>query len=189
MTAGRSTGIGRSKEDLTIMDRSIIRVRTTLVGLAAMAAIVVGACSSAATPAPAASSAVAPSAATSTAPSAAAPSSAATAVLSAATGSVGPYLTGANGMTLYTYKPDASNPGKSVCTGGCAATWPPFVVPAGQSPTAGAGVTGSIATIVRDDSSTQVTYKGLPVYYFTGDSAAGDTKGQGIGGIWFVVAP
>ncbi len=171
------------------MDRSNVRVRTTLVGLAAMAIVVVGACSSAATPAPVAPSAVAPPAATSAAPSTGASSPAATAVLNAASGSVGPYLTGVGGMTLYTYKPDASNPGKSVCTGGCAAAWPPFVVPAGQSPTAGAGVTGSIATIVREDGSTQVTYRGAPVYYYKGDSAAGDTKGQGVGGIWFVVAP
>ena len=170
-------------EDLADMDRSTNRVRASLSGLAVTAAIVLGACSSAATPPPAAT------AAASAAPSAAASSAASVATLVAATGSVGPYLTGANGMTLYTYKPDASSPGKSACNGTCAATWPPFEVAAGSTPTAGSGVTGAIATITRDDGSTQVTYKGAPLYYFKGDSAAGDTKGQGIGGIWFVVAP
>lgn len=165
------------------MHRSTIRVRATLGGLAVTAAIVLGACSSAATPPPAAT------AAASAAPSAAVSSAAGTATLAAATGSVGSYLTGANGMTLYTYKPDTSSPGKSTCNGTCAATWPPFEIAAGSTPTAGSGVTGAIATITRDDGSTQVTYKGAPLYYYRGDSAAGDTNGQGIQGVWFVVAP
>ncbi len=172
-------------EDLADMNRSTIRVLASLSGLAVTAAIVLGACSSAATAPPAAT------AAASAAPTAVAPSAAGAgvAVLAAATGSVGSYLTGANGMTLYTYKPDTSSPGKSACNGTCAATWPPFEVAAGSTPTAGSGVTGAIATITRDDGTTQVTYKGAPLYYFKGDSAAGDTKGQGIGGIWFVAAP
>lgn len=165
------------------MHRSTIRVRATLGGLAVTAAIVLGACSGAATPPPAAT------AAASAAPSAAASSAAGTATLAAATGSVGTYLTGANGMTLYTYKPDTSSPGRSACNGTCAATWPPFEIAAGSTPTAGSGVTGAIATITRDDGSTQVTYKGAPLYYYRGDSAAGDTNGQGIQGVWFVVAP
>ena len=50
-------------------------------------------------------------------------------------------------------------------------------------------MTGAIATITRDDGTSQVTYKGVPVYYFKGDAKAGDTSGQGTGGIWFVIAP
>jgi Secreted repeat of unknown function len=37
-----------------------------------------------------------------------------------------------------------------------------------------------------------VTYNGHPLYYFAGDKAAGDTKGQDLhnfGGGWYVVAP
>jgi predicted lipoprotein with Yx(FWY)xxD motif len=32
-----------------------------------------------------------------------------------------------------------------------------------------------------------VTYGGKPLYHFAGDTAAGDTKGQGLNGLWFVV--
>ncbi len=35
----------------------------------------------------------------------------------------------------------------------------------------------------------QVTYDDQPLYYFSGDSAPGDTKGQNLGKVWFVVAP
>ena len=43
--------------------------------------------------------------------------------------------------------------------------------------------------ISRDDGREQVTYNGLPLYYFANDKAPGDTKGQGVGGVWFVAAP
>ena len=45
-----------------------------------------------------------------------------------------------------------------------------------------------MASITRDDGSTQVTYDGWPLYYFKNDAAAGDTKGQGLGEVWFVAA-
>ena len=44
-----------------------------------------------------------------------------------------------------------------------------------------------LGTTMRDDGTTQVTYAGHPVYLYSGDSAAGDTNGQGIGGVWFAV--
>ena len=108
-------------------------------------------------------------------------------VVNVATGAVGSYLTGADGRTLYTFKPDG--PSKSACGDGCAQTWPPFTVGTSDSPTAGSGVTGTLTTFARDDGSTQVAYNGAPLYYFANDSAPGDTKGQGIGGNWFVAAP
>jgi predicted lipoprotein with Yx(FWY)xxD motif len=54
---------------------------------------------------------------------------------------------------------------------------------------AGAGVTGKLGTITRDDKSLQVTYNGLPLYYFKNDKAPGDTTGQGVGNAWSVVKP
>ena len=61
------------------------------------------------------------------------------------------------------------------------------------SPVAGEGVdTTLLGTITRDDGTIQVTYNGWPLYLFAGDSAAGDTNGQGIdefGGLWFLVSP
>ena len=50
--------------------------------------------------------------------------------------------------------------------------------PAGSTPVAGSGVAGTLATIPRDDGTLQVTYRGVPLYFFSGDTAAGDTKGH-----------
>jgi predicted lipoprotein with Yx(FWY)xxD motif len=108
-------------------------------------------------------------------------------VVKAATGSVGAYLTGEDGRTLYTFKPDSAN--TSTCTGGCAGSWPPFVVGAGDTLTAGSGVSGKLTTFARTDGSMQVAYNGAPLYYFASDAKAGDTNGQGVGGKWFVAAP
>jgi predicted lipoprotein with Yx(FWY)xxD motif len=104
-----------------------------------------------------------------------------------ASGSVGTYLTGEDGKTLYVFKKDSAN--TSVCEGGCAANWPPFTLDPGESTKAGAGVTGSLTTFTRTDGKKQVAYKGAPVYYFAGDAKAGDTNGQGVGGAWFVAQP
>jgi len=55
---------------------------------------------------------------------------------------------------------------------------------------AGEGVDATLlGTITRDDGSTQVTYNGWPLYYFHEDMAAGDTNGQGVEGVWFLVSP
>ena len=130
----------------------------------------------------------APSVEPSTAPASEAPSTAAkTYEVSAASGTVGSYLIGDNGMTLYTFKNDSA--GKSACSGQCATNWPPFGVTASDTVKAGAGVSGTFGTITRDDGSTQVTYNDAPLYYFAADKAPGDTTGQGVNNVWFVAAP
>jgi predicted lipoprotein with Yx(FWY)xxD motif len=108
-------------------------------------------------------------------------------VVNAVSGSVGAYLTGDDGRTLYTFKPDSAN--TSACTGACATTWPPFAIATGDTPTAGSGVPGTLTTFARADGSMQVAYNGAPLYYFAGDAKAGETGGQGVGGVWFVAAP
>jgi predicted lipoprotein with Yx(FWY)xxD motif len=100
----------------------------------------------------------------------------------------GSALAGDDGMTLYTFDNDTT-PGTSACTGDCATNWPAFTVDEGEQATAGDGVTGEIGTITRDDGSTQVTYNDKPLYYFSGDSAAGDSNGDGVGGVWHIAAP
>jgi predicted lipoprotein with Yx(FWY)xxD motif len=90
-------------------------------------------------------------------------------------------LTNAKGFTLYWFVPDTST--KSNCNGGCASFWPPVKGPA----TAGSGVTGKLATIKRDDGSTQASYDGHPLYTYVADTAPGQAKGNGInvsGGVW-----
>lgn len=98
---------------------------------------------------------------------------------------LGTFLVDAQGMTLYFNKQDT--PGVSTCTGACAATWLPVLV-SGSTPTAGKGVKASlVGMFTRPDGTQQATYKGLPLYYFSGDQKPGDVKGQGIGGQWSVV--
>ena len=110
-------------------------------------------------------------------------------VVKTASGSVGTYLTGEGDMTLYTFKNDTKDAGMSTCSGGCATAWPPFVTEGDEKATAGDGVTGSLGTITRDDGTTQVTYNGMPLYYFANDKASGDTAGQGLNDLWFVAQP
>ena len=98
---------------------------------------------------------------------------------------VGAVLTGPTGMTLYYFTTDTS--GSTSCTGQCATVWPPLVVPTGSTPALPSGASGTLATIKRPDGTTQVTYKGHPLYYYQGDTAAGQDKGQGVDGTWFVL--
>jgi predicted lipoprotein with Yx(FWY)xxD motif len=102
-------------------------------------------------------------------------------------GSLGTVLVNSTGLTLYHYTPDGT--GKSVCTGACASVWPPLIVASGTTPVAGTGVAaGRLGTITRADGTIQVTYKGMPLYTFTGDKSAGQAAGQNVGGTWFAVS-
>jgi len=95
---------------------------------------------------------------------------------------VGKFLTDGKGMTLYVFKKDA--PGTSNCAGECLAKWPAY---AGMG---GMGVDAKdLGSITRADGAKQTTYKGLPLYYFVADKAAGDTKGQGMKDVWYVAMP
>ena len=124
--------------------------------------------------------------------SSATPSTAASTAASAASGAqitlastpAGQALAGPNGKTLYFFTPDKT-PGKSACNGDCAKSWPPLT--AQGTATAGNGVDGSkLGTLTRDDGTMQVSYNGHPLYYYSGDTQAGQSNGQGVGGIWFI---
>jgi predicted lipoprotein with Yx(FWY)xxD motif len=147
-----------------------------------------------ATPSPTtAPSAAPPSAAAASSPSEpAASGSAATAEtyeIKVATGAVGNFLTGEDDKTLYTFKNDTAGSGKSACSGACASMWPPFTVESKDQLKPASGVTGVLDVITRDDGTMQVTYKGAPLYYYATDTKAGDTQGDGVGGVWFVAKP
>ena len=100
---------------------------------------------------------------------------------------IGSYLTDEKGITLYLFKKDSA--GKSACgaANGCLEKWPVFHA-AKIEPAEGIDV-ASIGVITRDDGLKQTTYKGLPLYYFFKDKAAGDTLGQGLNNVWYIVAP
>jgi predicted lipoprotein with Yx(FWY)xxD motif len=111
------------------------------------------------------------------------------ATVSATSSSLGMILVDGSGRTLYLFEKD--QPNQSACAGACAAAWP--VDQSSGTPKAGSGVTASmLGTIKRSDNTTQVTYNKHPLYYFQGDSGAGQQNGQGVdafGAKWFVVGP
>jgi predicted lipoprotein with Yx(FWY)xxD motif len=94
------------------------------------------------------------------------------------------------GRTLYLFEADTGT--TSTCTGACAQVWPPVLVSGPSTGTAGAAQGALVNTSARADGTLQLTYNGHPLYYFAGDKAPGDVKGQGIhnfGGGWYVVTP
>lgn len=93
------------------------------------------------------------------------------------------YLTDAKSMTLYTTDKDTK--GVSNCTGACLTTWPPFL----QASPAPSSLPANVTVIKRSDGTMQYAYKGMPLYYYAKDKAAGDTLGDGVGGIWHLVKP
>ena len=46
-----------------------------------------------------------------------------------------------------------------------------------------------LGVAMRADGSRHVTYNGFPLYSWFLDKAAGDTKGQWVNNIWFVMNP
>ncbi|MCS7221609.1 MAG: hypothetical protein N0A15_09980 [Anaerolineae bacterium] len=99
---------------------------------------------------------------------------------------LGSFLVDAKGMTLYIFLNDTPN--TSNCYDACARNWPPLLVEG--APVAGEGVDASLlGTTQRKDGTTQVTYNGWPLYYFVGDEKPGDTNGQGVREVWFVISP
>ncbi len=99
---------------------------------------------------------------------------------------LGSFLVDDKGMTLYLYTKDT--PKTSVCYDSCAQKWPPLLTKG--APVAGAGVDAAkLGTTQRKDDTLQVTYNGWPLYYWWKDTKAGDTLGQDVGGVWYVISP
>ena len=90
-----------------------------------------------------------------------------------------------SGLTLYSFKKDS--PGKSACEGECLVKWP---IHGAAKVVAMDGLKQSdIGSFIRADGKRQTTYKGMPIYFFSGDKAKGDMNGHGIKDVWFVVTP
>jgi predicted lipoprotein with Yx(FWY)xxD motif len=104
--------------------------------------------------------------------------------ISLAKGPQGIYETGPNGHTLYYFTQDTAS--TSACTGACASTW--TALTSSGTPTAGPGVDTSMLKTANGQVANQVQYYGHFMYYFSGDTAPGDTKGVGIPN-WFLLGP
>ncbi|UTN03733.1 hypothetical protein L0669_20685 [Flavobacterium bizetiae] len=108
---------------------------------------------------------------------------------------LGSYLSDKNGKSLYFFATDAK--GQASCTGGCEAVWPPFYVDNFTADKLAAGLTFSdFATITTTSGKKQLTYKGWPLYYYAPSvngtntpETAGQTTGDGVGGVWFIAKP
>jgi predicted lipoprotein with Yx(FWY)xxD motif len=100
------------------------------------------------------------------------------------TGPLGTFLVDGKGMTLYMYVPDTA--GVSTCYDKCAAAWPPLLT-SGAPTASGTADKSKLSTSARTDGSTMVNYGAWPLYYFAKDKAAGDTTGQGVQDVWYVV--
>jgi predicted lipoprotein with Yx(FWY)xxD motif len=94
------------------------------------------------------------------------------------------------GMTLYMYDRDIS-PNVSSCYDQCATAWPPLLVPneAGLSIFQGMGIDKSKIKLIRraDTDKFQVAYNGWPLYAWARDAKIGDTTGQAVGNVWWVL--
>jgi len=103
-------------------------------------------------------------------------------VSTAKNGSIGAtVLVNLQGRTLYSLSVERK--GKFICTDKtCLSFWHPLVVKAGVTPTGAK----SLGTVRRPDGRRQVTYRGGPLYTFTGDQRRSDAKGEGFKdvGVW-----
>jgi predicted lipoprotein with Yx(FWY)xxD motif len=122
---------------------------------------------------------------------ASAPASAAAgkhAVVKTRHGKLGTFLVDGRGHTLYLFQKDTS--AKSRCSGACAAAWPPLTTR--EKPEAQGGAKAAkLSTSRRSGGQRQVVYNGHPVYRYEPDTAAGQTRGQGVnafGARWYVVS-
>ena len=114
---------------------------------------------------------------------------ASSATVSAQPTSLGMIIVDAQGRTVYDFAADKTS--ASTCTGACAANWPPVPAPA-TLPASLPGVPGTLGSTSGAGGTRQLTIAGHPVYTFAGDSAPGQTNGQGkvaFGGLWTVVSP
>ena len=102
--------------------------------------------------------------------------------ISLASSSIGDVVVGQGGMSVYLFVPDGAK--TPTCVDACLDRWP-IVAEVAE---VGDGLDASLLGHVTHPNGTeQATYNGWPLYYFGGDTAAGDTNGQGVGDVWFTL--
>ena len=156
-------------------------MRTTpLIGLIAFAAVGLAACGSGGSdatpyPTPAATATAASTPATTAKPAAAS--------VTLADTTLGKIVVDSDGRTLYAFTNDTD--GTSTCTDACATAWPAATLM--TDPVPGPGITATLGLVDAPAGGTMLKAGNWPLYRFAGDATAGDTNGQGSGGVWFVV--
>ncbi|SCG71710.1 COG4315 family predicted lipoprotein [Micromonospora coxensis] len=100
---------------------------------------------------------------------------------------MGKVVTDQDGFVLYRFDKDSDDPPSSNCVDKCAQVWPPALTDG--NPQLQGVSDDKVGTVTRQDGTRQITIGGWPVYRYIGDKKAGQWKGQGVGGTWFVVQP
>ena len=102
--------------------------------------------------------------------------------------SIGIYLTNGTGFTLYFRTTDTPNSGVTTCnTSTCETNWPAFY--ASSLKLAPGLSSADFGTITPYNSTKIVTYDGYALFYWIGDTSAGDTLGQGVGHFYAATVP
>ena len=105
-------------------------------------------------------------------------------LIETATTDLGEILVDDKGLTVYGFTSDVD--GTPTCTGSCADAWPAVLV---EGDTLPEGLDPSVFSLVESPGGTNQLKAGdWPLYYFASDTP-GDTSGQGVGDVWFVVSP
>jgi predicted lipoprotein with Yx(FWY)xxD motif len=89
-------------------------------------------------------------------------------------------------MTLYYFTADTAT--TTACSGSCASTWPPLLNTGSGTPGSASALSGTLSALA-DANGNQIEYNGHPLYVFSGDTAPGQTHGEGLFGKWFVATP
>ncbi len=98
---------------------------------------------------------------------------------------IGKYLTDTEGKALYWFKKDSS--GNSACAGLCLEKWPIYYRETVAAPSEIKAE--DFGTMTREDGKKQTTFRGYPLYYWINDKQPGETTGQAVNDVWFVVNP
>jgi predicted lipoprotein with Yx(FWY)xxD motif len=111
------------------------------------------------------------------------------ATVSTAKTGLGRVIVNGRGRTLYLFEKDKR--GRSMCSGACAAYWPPLITH-GKPLAAGGAKQSLLGTIKRSNGARQVTYAGHPLYTYLLDTRRGQTSGEGstlFGAGWDALTP
>ena len=86
------------------------------------------------------------------------------------------------GFSLYTFDNDGIDTANclELGNGGCINAWPPVLADGGAKPS------GLYGVATQENGVDQWTFRGKPLYLFGNDIEAGDTNGQGAGGVWYL---